>query len=101
MCSRSQYFTKILERKDWGSKENSTLMEPTGLTNSILERVWFLLKAKHSNMQFFHDMVLPLLLFLMNLMTRTTNSSNNRMVRFSLDMLVLTAGLVHIRSKSG
>ena len=101
MCSSSQYYTKILERKDWVLKESSTLMEPTGLPNSILERVGFLLKAKHSNLQFYQDMILPLLLILMSLMTRTTNCSNNRMLRFLLDMLGLTVGLVHPRSKSG
>src|SRR3990170_4886152 len=99
MCSRSQYCTKILERKDWVSKGNSTLMEPTGLPSNILERVGFLQKAKLSNLHSCVDMTLPFLLFLTSLMTQTTNSSNNRMVRFSLGMLGLTVGLVHPRSK--
>jgi hypothetical protein len=101
MCSRSQYRTKIPERKDWVSKGNSTLMEPTGLPSNILKRVGFMLKAKLSNPHFCLDLTLPFLLSLMSLMTQTTNSSNNRMVRFSLGMLGLTAGLVHPRSKSG
>jgi hypothetical protein len=61
---------------------------------------WVLAKSKTLEPTLLSHMT-ALFLLMMSLMTQTTNSSNNRMVRFLLGMLGLTIGQVHPRSKSG